>query len=431
MEKGIIDWTAFLEDDDDTWFLPDPAPAGAELIDAPLPYLGSDSSCAEMPECSAYCFWGRSNFNGPFTGFEERVAALGHFGMGFPEGHLPETVPGTFTGTEVEYGRSDLVLDDGILDMGRSRDSSDDCTRDDRAGILPDNESQIELSIGALEKLDAVQKEPGLSEFAIPETGQDARPALASSKKDSVGGESVIDVDRMDHALSNAVACPHNIADGECLGYQGTSDQDVEKHSGYIPEERDGWVPEPVVEMKRGLKKYQRKRNLHQSSKFVGPDQYDSDSDYTPEPRQKKRARITTAPARKVQSAVAKKPNVWFAKGRAKPLKKATLAEKVDKKTAVDYAPVANKAQFAASAKRARFALEATTIRQQSGISDEDAENAPYTFDQLYKEFQRAKQRTIVKGSNRNMQQVIFADRAVDAEFAEFAVAAEVIIRVG
>ncbi|OAA36711.1 hypothetical protein BBO_07990 [Beauveria brongniartii RCEF 3172] len=431
MEQGIIDWTAFLEDDDETWFLPDPPPAGVELIDAPLPYLGSDLSCDEMPECSADCFWGRSNFNGPFMGFEERVAALGHFGMGFPEGHLPETVPGSFTGTEVEHGRSTLV-DDGILNMGRSRDSSDDCTRDDSAGILPENESQIELSIGTLDNSDAVQQGSGSSELAFSETGQDARPAPASSKKDSVGGESVTDVDRTDHELPNAVACPNNIADGECLEYQGTSDhEDVEKHSGYIPEERDDWVPEPAVEMKRGPKKYQRKRKIQKSSECFGQDQCDSDSDYTPEPRQKKRARITTPPARKRQSVVAKKPNVWFAKGRSKSLKKATLADNVDKGTAVDYAPIANKAQFAASAKRARFALEATTIRRQSGISDENVENAPYTFSQLYKEFQRAKQQTIGKGSNRNIQQVVFADRAVDAEFAEFAVAAEAIISVG
>ncbi|KAM3502738.1 hypothetical protein MY10362_004648 [Beauveria mimosiformis] len=429
MEQGIIDWTAFLEDDDDNWFLPDPPPAGVELIDAPLPYLGS--SCDEVPECSADCFWGRSNFNGPFAGFEERVAALGHFGMGFPEGHLPETVPGTFTGTEVEQGRSTLV-DDGILDIGRCRDSSDDCTRDDSAGILPDNESQIELSIGTLEKSDAVQQEPGSSELASSETGQDTRPAPASSKKDFMGGDAVTDVDRMDHALSNAVACPNNTADGEYLEYQGTSDhEDIGKHSGYVLEERDDWVPEPVVEMKHAPKKYQRKRKIQKSSEFGGQDQCDSDSDYTPEPRQKKRARITTPPARNRQRAGAKKPNVWFAKGRTKPLKKATLAHNVDKGTAVDYAPIANKAQFATSAKRARFALEATTIRRQSGISDENVENAPYTFSELYKEFQRAKQQTIGKGSKRNIQQVVFADRAVDAEFAQFAVAAEVIISVG
>ncbi|KAM3432353.1 hypothetical protein NHJ13734_006896 [Beauveria thailandica] len=376
MEQGIIDWTAFLEDDDDTWFLPDPPPAGVQLIDAPLPYLGSDPSCDEMPECLADCFWGRSNFNGPFTGFEERVAALGHFGMGFPEGHLPETVPGSFTGTEVEQGRSTLV-DDGILDTGRSRDSSDDCTRDDSARILPDNESQVELPIETLHKLDAVQKEVGLSKFAVSETGEDARTPPTSSKADAVDSESVTDADRTDHALPNSVACLNNIAVGKCLEYQGTPDPDyVEKLSGYIAEER--------------------------------------------EPRQKKRARITTPPARKRESVVAKKPNVWFAKGRAKPLKKATLADNVDKGTAVDYAPKANKAHFAASAKRARFALAATTIRQQSGISDENVENASFTFSQLSKEFQRAKKRTIGKGSNRNIQQVIFADRAVDAEFADF-----------
>ncbi|KAM3560218.1 hypothetical protein ARSEF4850_003755 [Beauveria asiatica] len=344
MKQGIIDWTAFLEDDDDTWFLPDPPPAGVQLIDAPPPYLGSDPSCDEMPECLADCFWGRSNFNGPFTGFEERVAALGHFGMGFPEGHLPETVPGSFTGTEVEQGRSTL--------------------------------------------LDAVQKEVGLSKFVVSETGQDARAPPTSSKADAVDSESVTDADRTDHGLPSSVACLNNIAVGKCLEYQDTPDPDyVEKLSGYIAEER--------------------------------------------EPRQKKRARITTPPARKRESVVAKKPNVWFAKGRAKPLKKATLADNVDKGTAVDYAPIANKAHFAASAKRARFALGATTIRQQSGISDENVENASFTFSQLSKEFQRAKKWTIGKGSNRNIQQVIFADKAVDAEFAEFALAAEVIISVG
>ncbi|KAM3508223.1 hypothetical protein MY11210_006823 [Beauveria gryllotalpidicola] len=431
MEQGIIDWTAFLEDDDDTWFLPDPAPAGVELIDAPPPYIGSDLSRDELQECSADCLWGRSFLNGPFTGFEERVAALGHFGMGFPEGRLPETVPGTFTGTEVEQGRSNSVLDDDILDMDRSRESSDDCTRDDSAGILRDNESQIELSIGTLDKSDSVQQEPGLSRFEIPDTGEDARTPPASSKKDFVDGESVTDMDRTDHELPNAVTCPSNIAAGKCLEYQGIPDhEDVEEHSGHIPEERDDWVPESAVEMTRRPKKYQRKRRVYKGSEFVGPDQPDSDSDYTPDPRQKKRALITT-PARKRQNAVAKKPKLWFAKSRANASKKATLADKIDKGTAVDYAPIANKAQFAASAKRARFALEATTIRQQSDISHEDADNAPYAFSQLYKEFQRAKQQTISKGSNRNIQQVVFADRAVDAEFAKFAVAAEVIISVG
>ncbi|KAM3550573.1 hypothetical protein MY1884_008182 [Beauveria asiatica] len=402
MKQGIIDWTAFLEDDDDTWFLPDPPPAGVQLIDAPPPYLGSDPNCDEMPECLADCFWGRSNFNGPFTGFEERVAALGHFGMGFPEGHLPETVPGSFTGTEVEQGRSTLV-GDGILDTGRSRDSSDDCTRDDSAGILPDNESQVELPIETLHKLDAVQKEVGWSKFVVSETGQDARTPPTSSKADAVDSESVTDADRTDHALPSSIAYLNNIAVGKCLEYQDTPDPDyVEKLSGYIAEERGDWVPEPAVEVKRGPKKYHRKRKLQKISEFDGQDH-----------------------------VVAKKPNVWFAKGRAKPLKKATLADNVDKGTAVDYAPIANKAHFAASAKRARFALGATTIRQQSGISDENVENASFTFSQLSKEFQRAKKWTIGKGSNRNIQQVIFADKAVDAEFAEFALAAEVIISVG
>ncbi|EGX88120.1 hypothetical protein CCM_09256 [Cordyceps militaris CM01] len=118
MDQGMIDWTAFLTDD--AWFLPDPSPAGAELVadvesraawDEPPP------QCAQHPQASADCCWRRAFLDSRAVGFEEEVAALGHFGMGFPDGCYPETVPGSFTATHVECGPPSSVLDDEILDM--------------------------------------------------------------------------------------------------------------------------------------------------------------------------------------------------------------------------------------------------------------------------------------------------------------------------
>ncbi|XWX01290.1 hypothetical protein V2A60_009316 [Cordyceps javanica] len=449
MEQCVIDWTVFLADD--VRFLPDPPPAGVELVDAPSAGIGNErgrdeiSSCSRHPDTPADCYRRHASLIGTVLGIEEEVAALGHFGVGFPEGLYPETVPGSFTATTFECGKPASITHDDILDMDGSQEGRGDCVSESaRAGTSWEDDWQGEPLLLISGAVDPCQRQSYGSELDMSATDEAVVHELAAASQYEVLGESLSVSDEAKPQSSTPAHCPTSDDLGQCVIYQ----EDLNYENTGNPTsngltEDDDCVPELAANTKRRPKKKRRKHNkqsFSQSSELIEPGQSDSDSDYAPDSPKKMWARraYTRRPAAAAKlPRKRKEPQVWRTKSRLAvedPRSNTKNYPRPARDTTVlaDYAPVANKAQFAASATRARFALEATTLRRQPGVPYGDPEDAQHAFCKLQERFYEAKQRTVGVGTgHRNKQQVLFADKAGDAVFARHAVAAEVLIKVG
>ncbi|OAR00111.1 hypothetical protein LLEC1_06790 [Akanthomyces lecanii] len=455
MDKAMLDWTAFLTDE--PWFLPDPPPAGIELPDAlptnteTWPSQYDFLNCPWHPNPSVDCCW-RRPLNDPFVGVEERVAGLGHFGIGFPEGHCPDTVPGSFTATHVELGRSSNFVETSILDRISSHGSDDGCFRDGAdAKASNEDEGQKEQPVAISHPVELSQEEFEMPNVAMADCDRTAMIAPMSSGEHAADSDAILDLDIDRPKPVAAVACPTAVPEDQCTIYQHFLTQEIaERHADKTCEEEGGALAGPPVKAARGPGKYQRKRKFQtfdDSSGLLNAEEDDSDSDYTPDPRKKKRSRIMPTSTYKTPPATGKKPRkpkgkqVWYAtsSSSARKIRVDTKKSTRDRVTGgavatnyapnVNYAPNANYARFTVIAKRARYALEASTIRPQPGSDYQDLKDVRNAFYGLQEEFKRVKQEAT--GGSRNVQQVVFADRAGDATFAEYATSAEMIIKIG
>lgn len=438
MHQGMIDWTSFLTDD--PWFLPDPPPAGMELADALPTNVETGSSLEDLLKCpwhpnpSEDCCWRRAA-NDPFMGVEESVAGLGHFGVGFPNGHYPETVPGSFTRTRLELGLPLSTIDASFLDRAWNHGNDDGCFPDTtEAKVSQEDQGQSERSLVRADPVELSQ-----------ETFEMINVTMEDSEEHAVYSEAILDPGTARPEPAAAAACPTSTSTDQCTIYQDVIEQKTGKRpadKNYKDESDDRAGPPAKVARRPG--KYQRKRkfqDLDNSSEIIQTGQDDSDSDYAPDPRKKKRARITTPKVYKTPPATAKKPRrlkgkqVWYATNTSPAAEYRINARmpardrEIGVAAVANYVPNANNARFAATAKRARYAFEATTVRPQPGVRYEDAEDAQYMYSKLQEEFQSVKEQAT--GSGRNVQQVVFADRAGDATFAEYATSAEMIIKTG
>ena len=368
-------------------------------------------------------------------GVEESVAGLGHFGVGFPNGHYPETVPGSFTRTRLELGLPLSTIDASFLDRAWNHGNDDGCFPDTtEAKVSQEDQGQSERSLVRADPVELSQ-----------ETFEMINVTMEDSEEHAVYSEAILDPGTARPEPAAAAACPTSTSTDQCTIYQDVIEQKTGKRpadKNYKDESDDRAGPPAKVARRPG--KYQRKRkfqDLDNSSEIIQTGQDDSDSDYAPDPRKKKRARITTPKVYKTPPATAKKPRrlkgkqVWYATNTSPAAEYRINARmpardrEIGVAAVANYVPNANNARFAATAKRARYAFEATTVRPQPGVRYEDAEDAQYMYSKLQEEFQSVKEQAT--GSGRNVQQVVFADRAGDATFAEYATSAEMIIKTG
>lgn len=449
MDEGMMDWTAVLTDE--PWFLPDPSPAGTELAAAlptsaeTWPSLNDLTCCPWLPNPPVDCCWRRAR-DDPFVGVEESVAGFGHFGVGFPDGYFPETVPGSFTITNLELGSSPYVVDTTFLDRVWNPGSDDGCSPDTTgAKASQDDKDQSEQSLAITDHAEFSQESPEISNATREYSDKIAMVTSKTGDEDAMNRAAISDADTWTPDAATAAACPSSITSNQCARYLNAATQETAKRpSDENYDEIDGLAGPPAKITPRP-RKYQRKRKfkeLDNSSGITKTEKDDSDSDYAPDHRKKKRARIPTSTVYTTPPTTAKKPRrlkgkqVWYATNSASAAKKSRINTKKSARdqeagvTAVaNYANNANTARFAGIAKRARYALEATTIRPQPGMQYEGPEEARYAFYELQEEFEREKLKGT--GSNRNVSQVVFAERAGDAMFAEYATSAEMIIKIG
>lgn len=445
-----MDWTAVLTDE--PWFLPDPSPAGTELADAPPTSVETWQSLEDLTSCpwrsnpSVDCCWRRA-LDDPFVGVEESVAGLGHFGVGFPDGYLPETVPGSFTITNLELGSSPCIVDTTFLDRVWNPGGDDGCFPDTTgARSSQDDKDQSEQSLAITDPVEFSEESPGISNTTRDHSDKIAMVTSKTGDEDAMYPyrAAILDTDAWTSDAAAAAACPSSITSNKCAMYLDAAAQETAKRpldEDY--DESDDWAGPPAKMTPRPTK-YQRKRKyreLDNSSRIIKTEKDDSDSDYAPDPRKKKRARTPTSTVYKTPPATAKKPRrlkgkqIWYATNSASAakfrinIKRLAPDQEVAVATVANYATNADTARFAGIAKRARYALEATTICPQRGIRYEAPENARHTFFELQEDLIEAKQQGT--GSSRNVSQVVFAERAGDAMFAEYATSAEMIIKIG
>ncbi|OAA58269.1 hypothetical protein ISF_06808 [Cordyceps fumosorosea ARSEF 2679] len=472
MEQGITDCTAFL--DNDAWFLPEPPPAGAELVDAPPPAdfdENGQNPCEQLPSCQKHaatspdCCRQQSLLGDPFMGFE--VPPLGHFGVGFPDGHYPETVPGSFTATEVELGQRWSIFDDELFpDPGEGtnkvapRDEAavespweDEWPRDfssetpDQAEFPPEVDDLPD--VGLVERAASIEAE-SVSAEEHSECSESAS-SFDGGKPESVTTDGWSPTIAEDRGLTRKEIIQHGIVDEPTSHTQEQLPYHMQEDLGTQTAEKDDYLCKSAAEIAPRPRQYSRKRKTPKSSEFIDP--CDSDSEYTPGACKKKQPRIaptprgqnakTTAAIRSMKAKAGLK-TAWNARPRSstKPRIKSQNAAPRPRETETqqqaitEYASFANRAEFAASATRARFALQATVLRQElgaaGGAAEEEAERLALALPRLEEEFESVKERTNAgKDPVRTAQQARFADSAGDAVFARVAIAAEVLIKVG
>lgn len=441
MDQNNLGWTALLTDD--AWFLSEPLPTGAELYPQP-PDVHSSQSLSEAWKSGqqatdmAGCPW-RFNAIDPFMGCDARTARLGGFGMGFPDGELPETVPGWFTGTAIELGQRN-VLDDDILFKDLSFKASAGVAAIDHyaphPGVLRGESPSIMLESDEDEQQSYMST--AVTSFEVEES-----VATSIEEQDLVACAAATDCETANN--ESAALCPTTTGGNMHLENQVASvEQRICEHLPVFldntAEESDAWVPEYHTETVQKPKKYQRKRKMQNlSAEIVAPEDCDSDSDYTPDPRSTKRARKLSSTAyfrpEKTPQKLPKARQGWHVKDNYQQRRQPVAQHKPAKlPTIPEYAKKANQANFAAVAKRARYALAATVLQPGPGpgYMDSDLEVARQAFSQLNEAFDPINEHQMsLKGCNRALQQVVYANSAVEAMFARHATSAEVILELG
>ncbi|KAJ3483499.1 hypothetical protein NLG97_g7292 [Lecanicillium saksenae] len=445
MDQESIEWTAYLTDD--VWYLPEPDPVGYKAEDQPFdfnpwPTLKQQMTCAQHPDGGVNCCWRRC-LNEPFMGFDERIATLGHFGVGFPDGYQPVTVPGSFTLTNYEIGDSS-ILDNNILDRELSFGGNDATAPNQSIESAPrcedDTPSDPPQVWGELPEL---EEEPYKEPFESTSSGEETISTPVAEHTSVPDQESNAEV----ALYEPETVCAAAAAPAQCPTSRDSFDEHaalafLAKSVRSASEEREAWVPEAPTPAANPPRKYRRKRLTHNlSAEFVNHDECDSDSDYTPDTKAKKRARATSAAVDHMpttKTRVSKMQKVWHAikvprgpPNRRKPTAQQTAALHMTVETAhtiTEYASTADKAHFAAKAKQASFALKAMFICPQADFQYGDIDVSREAFSRLNEAFDE-KQKSAARNSyGRNVQEVVLADQAVEAIFARYAQSAEVIL---